>query len=189
MTTENHTCSDILNKNNSIHIDSLDGEISDCDNKILEAEDENSDKIKAQKGTDKDNPDGQICVAADTAEADNKGNTAASATGKFKSVEALMSAYLSLEAEFTRRSQRLKELEESKMNEASSQKCIEKEELLAAALSNEDVRNAVVSEYLKTVTAGRSVPLMVGGTPCAAPKSDPKSIKEAGALAKQFLKY
>ena len=49
-------------------------------------------------------------VTADTAQAE--GNTAAAGLGKFKSVDALMSAYLSLEAEFTRRSQRLKELEE-----------------------------------------------------------------------------
>ncbi len=47
-------------------------------------------------------------VTADTAQAE--GNTAAAGLGKFKSVDALMSAYLSLEAEFTRRSQRLKEL-------------------------------------------------------------------------------
>ena len=164
METENLTCVDNLHNKNSIHMD-------------------NSAQVK----TAEDNPDEKICVAADAAEAGNDRNTAASATGKFKSVEALMSAYLSLEAEFTRRSQRLKELEESKATETPSPKCLEKEELLAAALTNEYVRNAVVGEYLKTVFAGKSVPLILGGVSCAAPKSEPKSVKEAGALARQFL--
>ncbi len=50
-------------------------------------------------------------VTADTAEAEQK-DTAAQKPGKFESVDALLNAYKSLEAEFTRRSQRLKELEE-----------------------------------------------------------------------------
>ena len=49
-------------------------------------------------------------VTAETAEAEN-GNNAASVLGKFKDVQTLMQAYTDLEAEFTRRSQRLKELE------------------------------------------------------------------------------
>ncbi len=53
---------------------------------------------------------------ADTAEAEKK-EFAATDTKKFKSVDALLKAYLELEAEFTRRSQRLKELEEG--NKAS----------------------------------------------------------------------
>ena len=53
----------------------------------------------------------KLTATAETAEAENVTDTA-SALGKFKSVDALLSAYRSLEAEFTRRSQRLKELEE-----------------------------------------------------------------------------
>lgn len=113
---------------------------------------------------------------------------AAPDTGKFKSVEALLSAYLALEAEFTRRSQRLKELEESKATEAPSSECLNEEQLLSAALNNKNVKDAVVGEYLKTVLGGKSVPLIVGGVSCAAPHSAPKSVKEAGALVKQFLK-
>jgi hypothetical protein len=50
-------------------------------------------------------------ATADTAQADDIKNTAAAELGKFKDVKALMEAYSNLEAEFTRRSQRLKELE------------------------------------------------------------------------------
>lgn len=146
------------------------------------------DTAAALNAPDRENLDEGVCVAAETAEADKEESKAAPATGKFKSVEALMSAYLNLEAEFTRRSQKLKELEESKACEAPSVKRITGEELLNAALADENVRNAVVGDYLKTVIAGKSVPLIVGGVACAAPACEPKSVKEAGALVKQFLK-
>ena len=57
-------------------------------------------------------------VTADTAEAD-KEQKAAAVLGKFKDVQTLMKAYSDLEAEFTRRSQRLKELE--KENKAETE--------------------------------------------------------------------
>lgn len=139
-----------------------------------------------QNASQEDNLNAKNSDTADTAEAENSVN-AATDIGKFKSVEALKSAYLALEAEFTRRSQRLKELEENKA-EAPSPECIDEEKLLSAALNSDKVRDAVVGQYLKTVLDGKSVPLMVGGVSCAAPQSAPKSIKEAGALAKQFLK-
>ena len=136
--------------------------------------------------TDKDNLDANFQGTADTAEAEGK--AAAPDTGKFKSVEALMSAYLSLEAEFTRRSQRLKELEESKAAEASSPECLDSDKLIAVAMANSAVKDAVVGNYLKTITNGKGVPLIAGGVSCAAPQSSPKTIKEAGALVRQYLK-
>jgi hypothetical protein len=48
---------------------------------------------------------------AGAAEAEKENMNAAEKLGKFKDVKALMEAYTNLEAEFTRRSQRLKELE------------------------------------------------------------------------------
>lgn len=147
-------------------------------------------------------------VTADTAQAE--GNTAAAGLGKFKSVDALMSAYLSLEAEFTRRSQRFKELEEgskarslpqsadgvtdtqnaqSAENEAPSRSAENsKAELLQAALADSGVREAVIGEYLKTVASNKSIPLIVGGVSSPAPKAMPKTVREAGALAERFLK-
>ncbi len=130
--------------------------------------------------------------AAESAEAEI--TETASALGKFKSVDALLSAYKSLEAEFTRRSQRLKELEEGnnaqKVPEAGapSPQIPTDEELLKAALSSENVRQAVVGEYLKTVASNKSVPLISGGVAAPAPRSSPKTVKEAGALAQRFLK-
>ena len=131
-------------------------------------------------------------VTADTAEAD-KGNKAAAVLGKFKDVQTLMQAYTDLEAEFTRRSQRLKELEcgnkaQSQPDgaaEAPSQNT--EEELIKNALSNEKVREAVIGEYLKNLSEAKGVPLISGGGGVAAPRIAPKSVKEAGVLARQYL--
>ena len=141
-----------------------------------------------------------IQATAETAQAEE--NIAAAGLGKFKSVDALMNAYLSLEAEFTRRSQRLRELEE----ESKAQKPQSTENgnageeapspitentggrLLEAALADSGVREAVIGEYLKTVASNRSIPLIVGGVSSPAPKAMPKTVREAGALAESFLK-
>ncbi len=130
---------------------------------------------------------------AEAAEAETKENAAA-VLGKFKDVQTLMKAYSDLEAEFTRRSQRLKELE--KENKADlkpdgveskpSQKS--EEELLTAALGCERVKEAVIGEYLKSVSGRKEVPLVGGGGGVAAPRTAPKSVKEAGRLAQEFLK-
>lgn len=125
-------------------------------------------------------------VAADTAEAE-KGEAAA-ALGKFKDVKTLMKAYSDLEAEFTRRCQRLKELEEgNKADDAQSQPSRKSdEERIAEALSDGKVRDAVISDYLKGL-AENKVPLTSGGGAVTAPRVTPKSVKEAGKLAQRFL--
>ena len=123
-------------------------------------------------------------VTADTAEAEK--DTAAAELGKFESVSALLAAYKSLEAEFTRRSQRLKELEEG--NKAHAEDRAPSRESDGGVILDESVKNAVIEEYLKTVSSGKSVPLIVGGVSSAAPRFAPKTVKEAGALAEKFLK-
>ena len=150
----------------------------DKDKELSEAETE--DNATAQQFT------------AETTEVEK--DIAAAELGKFKSVDALMSAYLSLEAEFTRRSQRLKELEQESKAQSMPDKGapsrgsqIDGEELLKAALADENVKQAVLGEYLKSVAANKGIPLIVGGVSPAAPKNAPKSVKEAGALAERFL--
>ncbi len=129
-------------------------------------------------------------ATAETAEAEK--DTAATELGKFESVSALLAAYKSLEAEFTRRSQRLKELEEgNKAREVPDESAPSREstvEGVSAQDIDEKVKNTVIEEYLRTVASGKSVPLIVGGVSSAAPKFAPKTVKEAGALAEKFLK-
>ena len=102
--------------------------------------------------------------------------------GKFKSVDALLRAYAELESEFTRRSQRLKELEAgSDPKNGSGQSQTAGEELYRAVMENERVRARVLGDYLGSL---KGVPLMAGtGTGVTAPAAKPASIAEAGKLA------
>ena len=95
--------------------------------------------------------------------------------GKFKSVAALMEAYNSLQAEFTRRSQRLKELEEKP-----------KEDLYESVMRHEGVKGKIIEEYLSSLR--RSPLAMPEGGSVAAPARKPKSLQEAGRLAIQYFK-
>ena len=131
-------------------------------------------------------------ATADTAEAENEVKAAAG-LGKFKDVQTLLKAYSDLEAEFTRRSQRLKELEKGNKTEASPDgekpaPSQTEQELIASALSNGNVRDAVIGEYLKNLSESKGVTLLSGGGGVAAPRVSPKTVKEAGRLAKEFLK-
>ena len=142
----------------------------------------------------KDNQIRNEAVTADTAEAEHE--NAAAVTGKFKDVKALMDAYQALEAEFTRRSQRLKELEANKAAEAPavetvtaenaeapSQKAEEQDKATTLASLGDEVRNAVIEEYLNGVFSKRGVPFVTGGGAVAAQRRTPTTLKEAGTLA------
>jgi len=116
---------------------------------------------------------------------------------KFKSVDALVRAYETLEAEFTRRSQRLKTLEEQsktqekptgdgQTNVPSERAECDSDELYRTVMQNESVRARVLSDYLGSL---KGVPLMTGsGTGVTAPAHKPKTIREAGELALGYLK-
>ncbi|MCI9408022.1 MAG: hypothetical protein HFK06_06695 [Clostridia bacterium] len=138
-----------------------------------------------------DNLKKDLRETADTAEAE-KEITAAPDLGKFKDVQTLLKAYSDLEAEFTRRSQRLKELEHGNKAETEPDGAeaspSRQDELLKRALSDDKVRDAVIGEYLKGVAEGKGVTLLSGGGGVSAPRAVPKSVKEAGKLASEFLK-
>ncbi|MGN0817578.1 MAG: hypothetical protein ACI4L9_01295 [Candidatus Coproplasma sp.] len=144
-----------------------------------------------------DNTTQNLQATADTAEAE--GDSAATELGKFKNVSALLDAYNSLEAEFTRRSQRLKELENAVKEQnapvhtasaqASPQQAVNQdgENLLDAARSDEDVKNAIISEFLEKAMKNRGVPIVTGGINVSAKRNSPATVREAGELARQFL--
>lgn len=106
--------------------------------------------------------------------------------GKFKSVDALVRAYGELEAEFTRRSQRLKALEGEERKGEEAQPVMDEDGLYEAVSGNEKVKARVLSEYLRTL---KGVPLLASaGAGVKAPPQRPRTIREAGALALSFLK-
>lgn len=117
--------------------------------------------------------------------------------GKFKNVEALMHAYQELEAEFTRRSQRLKALEAAAEQPAQEPGVPEgqpqapgeadNDALLRAVRGNEEVRGRIVGEYLASLAG---VPLLAGsGAAVAAPAERVTTLKQAGAMALGYLKH
>ena len=132
-----------------------------------------------------ENNEGAKTCATDTAEAEK--SSAVTAYGKFADAQALYSAYLALEAEFTRRSQRLKELESGNKAQTDDAPSRTGETSVSAQPLTEEVRRAVIEDYLKTVAAGKGAPILTGGVGCAAPKSTPRSVSEAGRLVRQFL--
>lgn len=125
--------------------------------------------------------------------------------GKFKSVDALLHAYGELEAEFTRRSQRIKALEEKLQGHENAAKEVApapektaddaalpsqaahgQEELLRAVLADEEVKTRVACDYLRSL---RGAPLMgFTGSSVVAPVKKPTTIAEAGNLALGYLK-
>lgn len=140
----------------------------------------------------KDNQTQELQVTAETAQAEEK--EAAAGLGKFKDVKALMEAYQTLEAEFTRRSQRLKELEASNERSAPAEIPSENAEVpsrgaenspsaISAGELNDEVKNAVIEEYLNGIFAKRGVPFITGGGAVAAQRQTPSTVREAGALA------
>ena len=106
--------------------------------------------------------------------------------GKFKSVDALVRAYGELEAEFTRRSQRLKALEGEERKGEEAHPVMDDDGLFQAASENEAVRTRLIGDYLKSLK-GVSL-LSSAGTGVTAPPQRPRSIREAGALALSFFK-
>ncbi len=150
----------------------------------------NDNNIKELSVYKEDNVANLPCTA-DTAKAERVEKAAAD-YGKFESASALLAAYKSLEAEFTRRSQRLKELEEGNkvalVNSEPSPRGAERSDIKEAACTDEEIKRAVIEDYLKSVATNKSAPLISGGVCASVPKNSPKTVKEAGVLAETFLK-
>ena len=143
-----------------------------------------------------DNQTQELQATAEPAEAERE--QAAAELGKFKDVAALKQAYDALEAEFTRRSQRLKELEKANKelssrpaaagNAGSPSQQAEVPAYTGGISVSDEIKHAVIEEYLNGVRANRSVPIIMGGSVIQAQRRVPQNLKEAGALARNFLK-
>lgn len=113
--------------------------------------------------------------------------------GKFKDVQALLSAYNSLQAEFTKRCQRIKELEsEGKEIDkaiAPMENPKTEEPTINQGITEED-RNAILKDYLKGVVMAKEKAIIIDGVGSGikTPTSRPRTIAEAGALATELLK-
>lgn len=128
--------------------------------------------------------------AAQGAEA-QKTEGAAVDLGKFKSVDALLNAYNSLEAEFTRRSQRLRELEGKQAGE-NVQPPAGKGETKTETVEGKSSQSfaGAVQEAVEAYLAGRQAPYIMadGGSFAAAPAARVRSLEEAGRLAQEMFR-
>ncbi len=157
-----------------------------------------------------------------------------SSIGKFADADELFKAYVNLEKEFTKKCQRLKELEVAKDNEAVAPAQVDNaskspeainepvlngqlsikdmlampkrtgandtssqndkneitDDIKQAILSDSDIRNKFIENYLNEIQSQNIAPLMVKSTSsnfCVMPKQKPENIKAAGEVAKDIL--
>ena len=134
----------------------------------------------------------QTEIASQSAEAvkETAGEDISASLGKFKDVNALLNAYNSLQSEFTKRCQRIKELEAEKS--AAVDKADPTEEANAenrtSSITEEDKEN-FIKGYLKEIMGAKSKAIVmdVAGTGIKAPVNKPTTVEEAGRLAKELL--
>ena len=139
----------------------------------------------------------QINVLSDTAGAEekNSGENTGISLGKFKDVNALLNAYNSLQAEFTKRCQKLKELEGAvAMGKGEAPKetvgdITEKANIDTIQENNIGDKDDILKDYLKGVLVNKQKAIVMSeaGTGVKAPVKKPKTIAEAGLLAREIL--
>lgn len=112
--------------------------------------------------------------------------------GKFKDVKSLLDAYNSLQAEFTKRCQRLKELEGSatfdKTEKSVPEQAIAGNRDDEKSITDEE-KNKILQDYLKGVVGSKQTAVVIDGAGIGVrtPAKKPRTISEAGALAKEIL--
>ena len=101
--------------------------------------------------------------------------------GKFNSAEELLKSYLALEAEFTKKCQRLKEAEAAL---SALRESLEAEMKSAIASAEQ----SAVENYLRSVYEVRAPRIVSSSSlPAITPVKKPKNLQEAKELAERFL--
>ena len=105
--------------------------------------------------------------------------------GKFKDVKALLGAYNSLESEFTKRCQKIKELEGKLSAVDKTEVPTETEE----KPSNEEMTEKILKDYLAEVVEKKQSAIVMDGIGVGVrtPIERPKTISEAGKIFRQLL--
>ena len=134
--------------------------------------------------------DEQISPQTQTAEAEvthgeDKGEIS---LGKFKDVGALLNAYNSLQSEFTKRCQKIKELE-LKLGTGDKTEVPPQSQEQISTDGDTTSKDDVLREYLLDVMKKKSKAIVMDGAGVGVktPVSRPKTFEEAGSLAKQMF--
>lgn len=113
--------------------------------------------------------------------------------GKFKDVSSLLKAYNNLQAEFTKRCQRIKELEgANKIDKAEGESQPTPNVFEGTDEPKREIavdKNEIVKEYLKEVIGAKQTAVILGGEGVSikTPVQKPTTIEQAGMLAKQIF--
>ena len=135
----------------------------------------------------------EVSQAVETEKENQGGEVKEVSLGKFKDVNALLSAYNSLQSEFTKRCQRVKELEsvlavdkEKTPTSKGDEQVDSKEE--TKGITEEDREN-ILKDYLKGLLGAKSTAVVMDGVGGGinTPINKPKSIAEAGKLAQEIF--
>lgn len=136
----------------------------------------------------------QISPKTQTAEAEiSKGEDKGEVSlGKFKDVGALLSAYNSLQSEFTKRCQKIKELEgkiEGDKVENSTAPSNQKSQPQSQADTTLEEKEKFLKEYMLDVLGKKPSAIIMDGAGVGVktPVNRPTTIEEAGKLAKKLL--
>ena len=112
--------------------------------------------------------------------------------GKFKDVNALLSAYNSLQSEFTKRCQKIKELEAALVenDKDNTPNSTEKESELQKADITDKEKEQILKDYLARVVDKKQKAVLLDGVGVGVktPVLHPKTIADAGELAREILK-
>ena len=125
------------------------------------------------------------------AEMEQCGEKSEVSLGKFKDVSALLNAYNSLQSEFTKRCQKIKELE-GKLEEGDKT-VVPPTENQSATTSQADTtfmdKEKILKDYLLDVLGKKPSAIIMDGAGVSVktPVNRPKTIEEAGNLAKNLL--
>ncbi len=111
--------------------------------------------------------------------------------GKFKDANALLNAYNSLQAEFTKRCQRIKELE-SQMLIVDKDTPTERQSVTDTERKEDttpEYKDQVIREYLKDLLGKKRTAIVMDGVGAGVrtPVRRPKTVRAAGELAKELL--
>ena len=112
--------------------------------------------------------------------------------GKFKDVGALLNAYNSLQSEFTKRCQKIKELQ-AKLDDAEKENAPQESVAAQSAVQVDTTfkdEEKVIKEYLLDVIGKKPKAIVLDGVGVGVktPVVKPKTIEEAGNLALNILK-
>lgn len=141
------------------------------------------EELKVEQTVEEKEIDGEIETAETQVADQSETETSPVSYGKFKDAIALLSAYNSLEAEFTKRCQKIKELEAQLSVADKGSTPAQTDEL------EEPSKDDILKSYVKEVLLRKQSAIVLDGTGIGikTPMQRPRTFEQAGKLASEIL--